>query len=414
MTSHSVTSLSGAHSGDSVQVAVVGAGVAGLAVTRCLLEKGVPVLAFDENPGIAHTWRNRYDNLRLNSVRWLSQMPGLPIPRSFGRWVTRDDLVTYVTEYAEPVRHVVRSGVAVTRIERGGNGGRWLLTTSAGRVLARHVVLASGLYHVPRFPDWPGRARFGGTVLHAADYREPAAFEGRRVVVVGAGVSGVDIATDLLGRDSGTLTVAVRTSPGFLPRELWGLPLHPLSVYNKHLPVRLQDLGGRVIQRLSAGDLARTPLGRPKEGMFSKLLRTGVSPSVDDGAFLAAVRAGRIRITRAVVDLDESGVVTSDGGRVAADVVIAATGYGTGLDAVLAEPGFLDEHGVPPQHGPEFRRLADEGLHPIGFTSPLTGHLREIGLLARKVATTIARQSSASRRLSSSTNRSSWSSSQMS
>ncbi|HEX4227006.1 MAG TPA: NAD(P)/FAD-dependent oxidoreductase [Pseudonocardiaceae bacterium] len=376
-----------------VHVAVVGAGVAGLAVTRCLLERGVDVLAFDEHTDLAHTWRNRYENLRLNSVRWLSQMPGSPIPKRYGRWVSRDDLVEYVTGYAQPVRHVLHTGCRVSRIERGTHS-RWLLSTGIGPVHAQHVVLTTGLYHEPSIPDWPGLAGFTGNLMHAAQYLRPDGFEGERVVVVGAGVSGVDIASDLLRRSSGTLKIAVRTSPSFLPRELYGLPLQGLSVSNKHLPIRLQDIGGAVIQRLSAGDLGKTPLGRPTEGMFTRLLRTGVSPSVDDGAFLAGVRAGRIEVIPAVTDLHDGGVVTADGVKHDADTIIAATGYRTGLDAVLAEPGLLNDKGIPPQYGQLNQRLADAGLHVIGFTSPLTGHLREIGLLAKRVARMIAKQPS--------------------
>ncbi|MFI2189689.1 flavin-containing monooxygenase [Streptomyces sioyaensis] len=374
-----------------VHTAVVGAGVAGLAVTRCLMDRGVDVLAFDENTEIAHTWRNRYENLRLNSVRWLSQMPGQAIPKRYGRWVGRDDLVSYITDYAEPVRHVVRTGVRVAGIARGRDH-RWQLTTGSGLITAHHVVLTTGLYHRPFTPDWPGRAGFGGRLLHAADYLRPDPFEDERVVIVGAGVSGVDIASDLLRRTKGTLAIAVRTSPSFLPRELWGLPLQGLSVSNKHLPVWLQDIGGGIIQRLSAGDLGKTPLGRPEEGMFTRLLRTGVSPSVDDGAFLAGVRDGRIEVLPSVIGLQETGVTTSDGRTRDADTVITATGYRTGLDSLINEPGVLNERGVPPQYGPENRRLAGIGLHVIGFTSPLTGHLREIGLLAKRVAKTIQRE----------------------
>lgn len=377
---------------ERVQVAVIGAGVAGLAVTRCLLERGVGVIAFDEHPDIAHTWRNRYDNLRLNSVRWLSQMPGKPIPKRHGRWVRRDDLVDYIVDYADPVRPVLHGGVRVNRVERGQDS-RWLLTTDTGRqVAAHHVVVTTGLYREPVIPSWACRADFRGKLLHAAEYRRPEPFENERVVVIGAGVSGVDIASDLLGRTSGTLAVAVRTPPSFLPRELWHVPLQGLSVTNKHLPIRLQDLGGRVIQRLSAGDLAATPLGRPAEGMFTRLLRTGVSPSVDDGPFLAAVRDGRIEILPAATGLSQNEVTLADGRQWAADTVIAATGYRTGLESLIAEPGILDERGLPPQYGAENRRLAREGLHWVGFASPLTGHLREIGLLAKKVARAICRE----------------------
>jgi cation diffusion facilitator CzcD-associated flavoprotein CzcO len=374
----------------TVHTAVIGAGPAGLAVTGLLLGQGVPVRAFDENDEIAHVWRNRYDNLRLNSVRWLSQLPGLPLPKRYGRWVSRDDFVEYLMAYAAPVRRVVRTGVRVTRVRPGGIASRWQLETTGGLVGAHHVVFATGLYHEPVMPGWRDAKRFSGRLLHAHDYRAPKAFEGANVVVVGAGVTGVDITADLLQRAEGSVGVAVRTAPGLLPRELYGVPLQGLSVTNRYAPIAVQDLGGRIIQRLSAGDLSRTPLGSPAEGMFTRLRRTGVSPSVDDGVFVPAVRSGQVRVIGEVTGFYRDGVVTGEGERVPADTVIAATGYRTGLEKVIDHPRVFEARGVPAQYGAANRRLAREGLHFVGYASPLTGHLREIGLLARRTARLIS------------------------
>lgn len=367
---------------------VIGAGVAGLAVTRCLRDHGVEAIALDENAEVGHSWANRYDNLRLNSVRWLSHMPGQPMPKRYGRWVGRDDLVEYVNSYAAPIRDQVRTGVKVLRVERGS---AWRVVTDQGEFEAAHVVVATGLYGKPVIPDWPGRDAYRGELLHAADYRRAEPFEGKRVLVVGPGVSGVDIAVDLLSRRTGELAVAVRTPPNFLPRELYNIPLQGLSVTNRHAPTVVQDLGGKLIQWLSVGDLGDTPLGRPTEGMFSRLKRTGVNPAVDDGVFVPAVRAGRVEVVDEVVALYDRGVVTRSGKEVEADAVIAATGYRTGLADVLGQLGVLDDRGVPPQYGKENKRWADQGLHFVGFASPLTGHLREIGLIARKTAKRIKR-----------------------
>lgn len=379
-----------------VRTLVVGGGLAGLAVTRCLQKLGVEVLLLDENQEPAQSWRGRYDNLRLNSIRWLSHMPGQPLPRSFGRWVSRDDLVAYAVDYARPVEHLVRHGVRVSSIERQAPTG-WLAMTSEGTVSADDVVLATGLYRQAVIPRWPGRADFRGRLLHAEAYTQPADFEGQRVLVVGPGVSGVDIASDLLGRSSGSLAVAVRTPPNLLPRELWSIPLQGLSVTNRYAPVAVQDFGGRLVQRLACGDLGRTPLGRSPEGMFTRLQRTGVNPAVDDGRFLPAVRSGAIEVVDEVVGLLPDGAITRSGRRVRADTVIAATGYRTGLESLLGGVGVLDARGVPPQYGPENGRWSQQGLHFVGYSSPLTGHLREIRLLARKTSRTIARRSVARR-----------------
>lgn len=376
---------------EHVSTVVIGGGVAGLATTRCLSDRGVEVLALDENERIGHSWRTRYDSLKLNSVRWLSHMPGLPLPKSYGRWVRRDDLVDYVESYAVPVKHLVRNGVGVLKVERG-TASRWLVTTSDGTLAAHHVVFATGLYREPVIPDWPGKEQLRGRLMHAAHYTRPADFEGERVVVVGPGVSGVDIGSDLLTRATGALTVAMRSAPNFLPRELWNIPLQGLSVTNRHAPLAVQDLGGKLIQRIASGDLGETPFGRPTQGMFSRLQRTGVNPAVDDGVFVPAVREGVINVIDEVVGLDSDGVITKSGRHVPADTVIAATGYRTGLAEIIGEPGVLNARGVPPQYGPDNKRLASAGLHFVGFASPLTGHLREIGLLAKRTAKVIATQ----------------------
>jgi cation diffusion facilitator CzcD-associated flavoprotein CzcO len=254
------------------------------------------------------------------------------------------------------------------------------------------VVFATGLYREPVIPDWPGKEQLRGRLMHAAHYTRPADFEGERVVVVGPGVSGVDIGSDLLTRATGALTVAMRSAPNFLPRELWNIPLQGLSVTNRHAPLAVQDLGGKLIQRIASGDLGETPFGRPTQGMFSRLQRTGVNPAVDDGVFVPAVREGVINVIDEVVGLDSDGVITKSGRHVPADTVIAATGYRTGLAEIIGEPGVLNARGVPPQYGPDNKRLASAGLHFVGFASPLTGHLREIGLLAKRTAKVIATQ----------------------
>jgi putative flavoprotein involved in K+ transport len=201
----------------------------------------------------------------------------------------------------------------------------------------------------------------------------------------------VDIAVDLLSRAAGTLTVSVRTPPNFLPRELYGLPLQALSVTNRYAPSPFLDTVGRLVQRLAVGDLRDTPLGASPEGMFTRLRRTGVNPAVDDGVFVPAVRDGRVTVIPAVVGLYPDGVVAADGSRTPADAVIAATGYGTGLGPLVGHLGAVDGLGHPVQYGAGYRRWAGQGLHFVGYSSPLTGHLREVGILARRAARRIAR-----------------------
>ncbi|HSO64058.1 MAG TPA: NAD(P)-binding domain-containing protein, partial [Ornithinibacter sp.] len=180
-----------------VEVVVVGAGPGGLAVAAALKEKGVPALVVDRAPHVGSSWRRHYDRLHLHTPRRWSGLPGFPIPRGFGRWVARDDVVHYLEAYAAHHRLDLRLGSPVTRVERlerpdppdrpGGVGpARWVVHLEDGRTIeAAHVVMATGYNHTPVTPDWPGLAGFTGDVVLAHDYRNGRPYAGRDVLVGG-------------------------------------------------------------------------------------------------------------------------------------------------------------------------------------------------------------------------------------
>ncbi|GAA2969640.1 hypothetical protein GCM10020227_42750 [Streptomyces flavovirens] len=148
---------------------------------------------------VGASWRRHYDRLHLHTTRRWSSLPGLAMPRRFGRWVSRADMVRYLEKYADHHELEVVTGVEVSRMERAGDGTGWRLSATGGRVLTgRAVVVATGFNHTPRVPDWPGREGFTGTLLHAAEYREPGPYAGKDVLVAGIGNTGAEIAVDLV------------------------------------------------------------------------------------------------------------------------------------------------------------------------------------------------------------------------
>src|SRR4051812_39224953 len=172
--------------------AVIGAGPAGLATAAMLRKRGVDVVVIDRADAVGASWRGHYDRLRLHTVRWLSHLPGFRIPRRYGRWVARDDVVRYLEAYA--VRHglEIRLGTAVERIDRGG--ARWGLRAAGRGPDAAYGVVATGHNHTPAVPRWPGADGFTGELLHASAYRTGADYAGRSVLVVGSGNTGAEIA----------------------------------------------------------------------------------------------------------------------------------------------------------------------------------------------------------------------------
>ena len=365
---------------------IVGAGPAGLAVAAGLRSRGAPCSVLDQGEGVGAAWRARYDSLHLHTARWLSGLPGGRIPRRFGPWVSRDDFVAFLGDYA--AQHGIRPefGVTVERIDRADDG--WQLQTSRGPRQAAAVVVATGYCRQPFIPDWPGRAGFTGSLLHSAEYREPSPYAGRSVLVVGAGNSAADIAVELLGVGA-QVTLSVRTPPNIVRRDTLGVPSQVIGIALGHLPERAKDPVVGILRRVAVPDLTRQGLPAPDDG-FSQFLRSQTVPILDHG-FVREIRAGRISVVAAVTALDGDSVRPADGSTVRPDAVICATGYRPGLEGMVGHLGVLDGRGQPLVRGATTLAGAAR-LFFVGVSVRLGGLVREIGVEARAIANAIERR----------------------
>ncbi|GGQ83153.1 flavin-containing monooxygenase [Streptomyces pilosus] len=376
-------------------VYVVGGGPGGLAAAYALRARGIRAVVLERSDHVGASWRRHYDRLRLHTTRRLSALPGLPMPRRFGRWPARDDVVRYLEKYAEHHRLEIVTGVEVSRIERTPDGTGWLLHATGGRELTgAAVVVATGYNHTPRVPDWPGRDTYTGEFLHASAYRAPQPYAGRDVLVVGVGNTGAEIAVDLAEGGAARVRLAVRTPPHIVRRSTAGWPAQYSGVLVRRLPVGLVDRVSRVQARVAIPDLTAHGLPRPDAGLYSRV-REGAIP-VQDVGLIDAVRKGTVEVVAAVEGFDEGAVVLADGARITPDVVIAATGYLRGLEPLVGGLGVLDERGRPVAHGPRTAPGAP-GLHFTGYTNPISGNLRELALDAERIARAVARARGVSR-----------------
>ncbi|HEY7455620.1 MAG TPA: NAD(P)/FAD-dependent oxidoreductase [Thermoleophilaceae bacterium] len=372
------------------QVVVIGAGPAGVAAAVALKDRDLHPLVLDAAGEVASSWRSRYDGLRLNTCRPYSHLPGRRFPRGTPMFASRDQLVEHLDRHAHEEGIELRLGTRVERIDR--SNGQWGLDTSEGELRTPQVIVATGFEQEPVIPDWPGRERFGGELIHSREYRNPEPFAGKRVLVVGPGCSGMEIAHFVGGGGASKVWLSARTPPNIVLRAgRGGLPGDILAVAVLHLPARIGDSIARFGRRQDIGDLTEYGLPVPEEGVFTRLHRTGQAPAIVDKEVIESIRARRFEIVAGVESLDETGVQLAGGSRVEPDVVICATGYSRKLEPLVGHLGVLDEHGVPrARHG----RPAAPGLRFIGYV-PRPGGLGYAGKEARRAARAVARERSA-------------------
>jgi putative flavoprotein involved in K+ transport len=376
-----------------VEVVVIGAGPGGLAVAAALKGHGVNPLVVDRADRVGSSWRGHYDRLHLHTPRRWSGLPGYPIPRSAGRWVSRDDVVRYLEAYATHHRLELRLGSGVTGIDPvapSPDAARWAVRLDDDSIItADHVVVATGYNHTPVEPDWPGLGGFPGEVVLARDYRNGRPHAGHDVLVVGSGNTGMEIATDLADHGATRVWLAVRTPPHILPRSRMGWPAQGTGILVRRLPPRLVDRVAAVLAVVQEPDL--TAFGMPKPGtdLYSRVL-VGRVP-VQDVGIVGAIRAKRVEPVAAVAAVEGGDVVLADGSRVHPSVIVVATGYRAGLEPIVGHLDVLDGRGLPLVHGAHEPDGAP-GLWFTGYTNPISGMLRELRIDAEKIAAAITRE----------------------
>ncbi len=383
-----------------VDVVVIGAGPGGLAAAASLRTAGVEALVLDRAEAVGSSWRRHYDRLHLHTPRRWSALPGLDIPRRFGRWVARDDVVAYLEQYTAHHGLDVRFGATVERIDRadaaavGTSAARWVVRLADGdTVEARHVVLATGYNHTPVVPQWPGLDDFTGEVLLARDYRNGRPFAGRDVLVVGTGNTGTEIATDLVEHGATRVWLAVRTPPHIVARTRLGWPAQGTGILVRRLPPTVVDRLAGVLAVVQEPDLSAHGMPKAEHDLSSRVLAGRVP--VQDVGIVAAIRAGRVEPVAAVERLEDDAVLLADGTSLRPDAVVVATGYRSGLEPLVGHLGVLDPRELPLVHGAHEAPGAP-GLWFTGFTNPISGMLRELRIDAERIAARIATARTAS------------------
>ena len=368
-------------------VVVVGAGQGGIASALALKDRGVAALVVDESAQVASRWQARYDRLRLNSSRPTSHLPGRPYPKGTPMFPTRDQVVEHIQGCARDAGLDLLLGTRVQRLSR--TNGSWTVETDKGDIDARQVVLATGYENEPLVPEWNGRESFAGELIHSAEYRNADRFRSRRVLVVGPGCSGMEIAHDVATGGAAKVWLAVRTPPTIISRQgPGGLPGEWIGTLLLNFPTRFGNAFARFGSRQDFGDLSAYGLPVPEEGLMTRFRRDGTVPSIVDKDVIEAVKEGKVEVVGAVESLDSAGVILTGGRRLEPDAIICATGYRRALEPLVGHLGVLDDRGRPAVVAP---KPAAPGLRFVGYTSR-PGALGFMSRQAKRSAKAIARE----------------------
>ena len=368
-------------------VVVVGAGQGGVASALALKDRGVAALVVDESAQVASRWQARYDRLRLNSSRPTSHLPGRPYPKGTPMFPTRDQVVEHIQGCARDAGLDLLLGTRVQRLSR--TNGSWTVESGKGDIDARQVVLATGYENEPLVPEWNGRESFAGELIHSAEYRNADRFRSRRVLVVGPGCSGMEIAHDVATGGAAKVWLAVRTPPTIISRQgPGGLPGEWIGTVLLNFPTRFGSAFARFGSRQDFGDLSAYGLPVPEEGLMTRFRRDGTVPSIVDKDVIEAVKEGKVEVVGAVESLDSAGVILTGGRRLEPDAIICATGYRRALEPLVGHLGVLDDRGRPAVVAP---KPAAPGLRFVGYTSR-PGALGFMSRQAKRSAKAIARE----------------------
>lgn len=373
-------------------VCVVGAGSSGLTVAKNLREHGLAVEVFEREDDLGGNWyidasgSRVYESVRLISSKPFTQFPDFPMPDHYPDYPHHTQIHQYLRRYADHfgLGELIAFHTAVEWIEPVDGGAAWEVTTTGPdgeRRTARYggVVIANGHNWNPKIPDYPGE--FAGTAIHAADYREPSMLAGQRVLVVGAGNTGCDLAVESAQHAAATLH-STRRGYWYSPKYTFGRPSDQVYDFmlGLRLPKRVLQALAQATLRLTVGDLTRHGLRQPDH----RFLET--HPIVNS-LLPYYVGHGAIRPKPDITRLDGDAVVFADGSREPVDVILWCTGY-------LVRFPFIDHAHLnwvgdkPELHLNVFPPTADN-LAVCGLIQPDSGQFKIVHWQAVAIATVL-------------------------
>lgn len=360
---------------------VIGAGPVGLAMAAALKKRDIPFDIVDAGSGVGGNWLHGvYRFAHIVSSKKATEYTDYPMPDDYPDFPSADQMLAYLQSFAKDrgLMEHAEFNKTVSSVVPDTNE-RWRVTFADGESrVYKGVLVCNGHHWDKRYPDFPGT--FTGEMLHSKDYRDPSQLKGKRVLVVGGGNSGVDMATDA-GRFGESCDISLKSGYWYLPKTFLGRPLTDIPIWG--LPIFLQRAILKTIVRFSIGDYRRYGLQRPNHKMFERHPAFGTD-------LLNAIRLGRVTPRPGIEKADGNTITFVDGTTGTYDLVIAATGFYASFP-FLPEGLVKVENNVVQVYGGAFP-AGLRGLYIVGWAQARNGFGRVVTPLAELYAHIIKMQ----------------------
>ena len=348
-------------------VVIVGGGQAGLGLAARLKMLAVPTIIVDRHPRPGDAWRRRYKSLHTHSPVWTDDLPYVPFPEHWPLYSPKDQLANFLENYANIMDLIFWGNTEAENASYDELNGEWALTVRReGEVVSlkpKHLVLATGMSGRPNIPEFPGEEHFQGNIYHSSVYPGSADHAGKKAVVVGSNNSAFDIAVDLWEHDadvtmvqrSSTCIIRCDSMVDVVNRPLYseearraGITVEQADLEDASVPFRLTpDFHTPLYREIAERDSAlydklrkagfMLDFGEDDSGLLMKYFRRGSGYYIDvGGADILAEGKIKLKSDCEVETIEPDGIVLSNGEKVAAELIVLATGYAS-MDGWVAE-----------------------------------------------------------------------------
>jgi putative flavoprotein involved in K+ transport len=344
-------------------VVIIGGSQSGIVLGARLKRLGVPTIILEKSARAGDHWRNRYEALHLHDPVWATHLPYIPFPDHWPIYPNKDDLADWLEMYVHVMKLDYWTGSTCTSAVWDKLDKEWTVEVNCKGdqvvLKPKHIVLATGVYGLPNIPKFPGMSDFGGDLMHSSKYNDAAAYDGKRVVVIGSNTSAHDICANLwehgaevtMVQRSSTCVVGRQTlreilcadySEEALARGLTcdkadmkfaSLPFRVMTDTMKSVCLKMRERDSELLRGLERAGF-RLDFGEDDSGNFMKYIRHGTGYYFNCGASELIVD-GSVKLVRgAVARISDAGVVMESGAELPADAIMLATGYGPMNDHV--------------------------------------------------------------------------------